>query len=420
MSRRPPFEPLNFALELERTGNYASTNKYLHHWTGTHWSMISEDALFKQAMKWIVSGNHGIVNPANTKAACITAIGWLNSLPVTTDNAVIPVKNGYLHLDGGSPVLLPHDKELGICHILNCNYDPAAPAPAKFETLLQRILPDPEVRARVQEYVGYTLLPDARFQIAQIWIGSGANGKGTLANIVQALHELHAAASPSKLDSYAAASLLGSSLIYCDEAPAKDWSEQTIKSMIAGEMLAVDRKYLPTVTTRITGKWLILANHIPAIKDQSNGFWRRFDVVPFPVSIPASERDPLLAKEIIKHELTGVLNWALEGLQRLLARGRFEATPPAAMAEAVQTAKVETNSVHSWVTDAAIELLTDTSTSKTDVYAEYTSWCKQNGMLSVSAPRFWKRLQDSLGEVVEGRAFTSEGRRIRTCNVQLP
>lgn len=271
----------------------------------------------------------------------------------------------------------------------------------------------------MQEYVGYTLLPDARFQLAQIWIGSGANGKGTLANIVQALHERKAAVSPCKLDSFSAAAVLNASLIYCDEAPAKDWSEQTIKSMIAGEMVAIDRKYLAAVTTRILGKWLILANHIPAVKDQSNGFWRRFDIVPFPVSIPASERDPLLASNIIKHELTGVLNWALQGLQRLLARGRFDATPPAAMTEAVQAAKVETNSVHSWVTDAAIELLTDTSTSKTDVYAEYTSWCKQNGMLAVSAPRFWKRLQDSLGEVVEGRAFTGDGRRIRTCNVQL-
>ena len=35
--------------------------------------------------------------------------------------------------------------------------------------------------------------------------------------------------------------------------------------------------------------------------------------MPFTVEIPAGERDPLLAAHIIKHELTGVLNWALEG-----------------------------------------------------------------------------------------------------------
>lgn len=418
MSRRPPFEPLDFARQLEKTGDYASTNKYLYRWAGTHWSVIDEDDFMKQAMTWIASGN-GIANPANTKATYQTALIWLPSLPRMTDAAIIPVKNGYLHIGSGSPVLRPHDKGLGICHILNCDYDPAAPTPAKFEKLLQRILPDPEVRSRVQEYVGYTLLSDARFQLAQIWIGSGANGKGTLANIVQALHERKAAVSPCKLDGFSASAVLNASLIYCDEAPAKDWSEQTIKSMIAGEMVAIERKYLAAITTRILGKWLILANHIPAVKDQSSGFWRRFDIVPFQVSIPASERDPLLASIIIKHEMTGVLNWALEGLQRLLARGRFDATPPRAMTEAVQAAKIETNSVHSWVTDAAIELLTETSTSKTDVYAEYSSWCKQNGMLPVSAPRFWKRLPDSLGEIIEGRAFMEDGRRIRTCNVQL-
>lgn len=194
-----------------------------------------------------------------------------------------------------------------------------------------RVLPDPAVRNRVQEYIGYTLLPDARFQLAQIWLGSGANGKGTLANIVQALHERKAAASPSKLDGFHAAIVLGASLIYCDEAPPQDWCEQVMKSMIAGESVPIDRKYMPPITTRVSGKWLILANHIPVVKDQSNGFWRRFDIVPFSVEIPASERDPLLADHIIKHELTGVLNWALAGLQRLLARGRFDASPPPAM-----------------------------------------------------------------------------------------
>lgn len=50
-----------------------------------------------------------------------------------------------------------------------------------------------DVRARVQEYKGYTLLGDTRFQRVQFWIGQGANGKGTPANIVQALHNRTAA-----------------------------------------------------------------------------------------------------------------------------------------------------------------------------------------------------------------------------------
>ena len=70
-------------------------------------------------------------------------------------------------------------KTLNSRHVLRCDCDPDAPVPAAFEKLLNRILPDPAVRVRVQEYIGHTLFPDARFELAQLWPGSGANGKGS-------------------------------------------------------------------------------------------------------------------------------------------------------------------------------------------------------------------------------------------------
>lgn len=418
MSRRPPFEPIGYALKLSSSGNYATSDSLFFEWNGKHWEIVSDINAMKMALQWIEDGEPSNASAANAKAAHQTALIRLPVLKEATHVSIIPVGNGYLHLDG-RPVLKPHDKNLGLRHALRCDYSPSAPRPAMFESLLTRVLPDPAVRKRVQEYIGYTLLPDARFQLAQIWIGTGANGKGTLANIVQALHGRAVAASPSKLDGFQASVTLGASLIYCDEAPPQHWCEQTIKSMIAGEAVQIDRKYQSPITTRVTGKWLILANHVPSVKDQSNGFWRRFDVVPFGVEIPVSERDPMLAARIITHELSGVLNWALEGLQRLLERGRFEATLPPAMTAATQAARTETNSVHAWVNEASIERTTSTDTSKSAVYTTYAIWCKENGMLPVASPKFWKRVSDSLGEIVESRAITGAG-RIRTCNILLP
>ena len=418
MSRPPKFKPMIFAEYLATSGDHATADRVLYNWIGTHWMKIDDDDALKAAIKCIASTDYNNASAANANSALQTATLWLPPLKDVASTPIIPLQNGYLHLEG-SPILRSHDKELGLRHVLTCDYAPATPKPEAFEKLLQTILPDNAVRSRVQEYVGYTLLPDARFQLAQIWIGSGANGKGTLASIVRALHGRYAAASPSQLDKFHAAQLIGASLIYCDEAPPQDWCEQIIKSMISGEPIFIDRKYLPGITTRITGKWIICANHIPAIKDQSNGFWRRFDIVPFSVVVPAKERDPLLAEYIIKHELTGVLNWALEGLQRLLARGRFDAAPPPAMIVATQNARVETNSVHAWVNDAAIEVTTTSDTSKSEVYTVYSIWCRANGMVPVASPKFWKRLPDTLGAIVEGRATTGAG-RIRTCNVRIP
>ncbi|MGY2491132.1 DNA primase family protein [Cupriavidus sp. CP313] len=417
MSRVPPFEPIRFAEKLEKSGNYASDNSLLYEWTGTHWKAIDDAMGERIALKWIASDGRGTINAANARAAYQTAVRWLPMLGEPSETTVIPVRNGYLHLDHGL-VLEPHDKSLGLRHVLSCDFDPGAPAPNEFNAFMERILPDAGVRARVQEYVGYTLLPDARFQRAQIWLGPGANGKGTLANLVQALHERTAAVQLDGLDGFRMASMIGASLIYCDEAPQRNINEQAMKSLIAGELVQIDRKYRDPITVRVNGKWLILANHIPAVTDQSTGFWRRFDVVPFSVEIPESERDPLLAKRIIARELSGVLNWALEGLQRLLARGRFDEAVPASMRVAAQSARTETNSVQAWSHDLGIELTTTVETSKVDVYANYAGWCRENGMVPVASPKFWKRLPDSIGAVAEGRMLTKAG-RVRTCNIRL-
>lgn len=411
------FKPIGFAEMLTETGNYASAGGMLYHWTGTHWTVITDRDAERLALKWIADGKHGDIKAANATAAFKTAVLWLHELAEPAEKAVIPVQNGYLYIDGDVS-LLPHDKTLGLRHVLNCRYEPDAPMPREFGAFLERVLPDAAVRARVQEYVGYTLLPDTRFQRAQLWVGSGANGKGTLANLIQALHARTAAVQLDRLDGFRLSNMIGASLIYCDEAPQRKINEQAMKSLIAGETVQIDRKHRDPVSTRITGKWLALANQIPAITDQSNGFWRRFDIVPFSVEIPESERDSMLAKRIIAHELSGVLNWALEGLMHLLTRGRFDESVPTAIQGAHQSARMETNSVQAWVHDQDIELSSFVDTSKTQVYATYMAWCKANGMVSVSSLTFWKRLPESLGKIEEGRMTTTAG-RIRTCNVRL-
>jgi len=417
MSRRPPFEPVGFAEMLEATGDYVSDNHYLYQWKGTHWAPFEDQDGERMALKWIAAGGHGTVNATNARAAYQTALRWLPIFAQQEPAAIIPLQNGYLHI-GSSIALLPHDKSLGLRHVLSCNYEPSAPAPKEFQAFLARVLPDVAVQCRVQEYIGYTLLPDARFQRAQIWLGSGANGKGALANIVQALHERTAAVQLDNLDKYRMASLVGASLIYCDEVPQRNINEQAMKSLIAGELVQVERKYKDAASIRVLGKWLMLGNHIPAVTDQSTGFWRRFDIVPFGVEIPERERDADLTKRIIKHELSGVLNWALEGLIRLLARNRFDESIPAAMRTAIHAARTETNSVQAWADDLGIERTTTIETSKVDVYGSYFAWCRENGMSPVASPKFWKRLPDSVGAVLDGRMTTREG-RIRTCNIRL-
>src|SRR5206468_684062 len=122
-------------------------------------------------------------------------------------------------------------------------------------------------------------------------------------------------------------------------------NEQLLKSLIAGGRVMGDRKDKDPLSINVRGKWVGLGNHLPTITEHSTGFWRRWDIVPFNVTIPESRRDPLLAETIIREELSGVLNWALEGLVRLQKRGGFDAVMPKAMSVMLHEAKIETNTV---------------------------------------------------------------------------
>ena len=396
----------------------ASESKLLYRWTGTHWQVIEDDEAEVAAYHWLVTHQADFASAANAKQAVRAAVLFLPKLATPTDDVVVPVSNGYVHIQSGKLQLFPANPKLGIRHVLNCAFDEKATAP-NFQRFLLRALPDSAVRSRVQEYVGYTFLADARFQTAQLWLGEGANGKGVLANIVQAMHSNIAAVNLDALDGFKLSVLLGANLIYADEVPRSRINEQLIKSMIAGERIQIDRKHRDPLSVHIRGKWIVCGNHLPAVADHSVGFWRRWDIVPFGATVPLKERDPQLAKRIIETELAGVLLWALEGLLRLLARGGFEADIPAAMAHALHEAKIDTNSVMAWLDDASVIVQGGCTVSKSQVFEHYRKWCNDNALQTLGSTQFWKRLRESHKQLVCERRRLGSGQQY-FCNVHVP
>jgi len=415
---RTSFEPHRYAAHLKKSGRYASEDDLLYEWTGTHWQVHGDKELQREAYLWLVKRDIGHASADNAKKAVRAALLFADAMPESAGEVFIPCRNGTVVMRDSSPILVPADPAFGLRYVIDCDYAAAPPPPVRFEKFLNRILPDADVRARVQEYVGYTLMPDARFQRAQLWIGEGANGKGVLANIIQALHGSVAAVKLNDIDRFTLASLIGASLIYVDEIPHARIDEQTVKSLIAGETLSADRKYLDHVSVKLTGKLLALGNHLPVVTDHSAGFWRRWDVVPFDVVVPQRERSPLLASTIIAKELSGVLNWALIGLQRLLIRGDFDPVLPPPMAVMLKDARIETNSVLAWIEDRGITLTTTITTPKDSVFADYRKWCERNALMVLGATMFWKRLHQSLPQLVHVRTRI-HGAQVRVCNICL-
>src|SRR5207248_5750687 len=93
-----------------------------------------------------------------------------------------------------------------------------------------------------------------------------------------------------------------------------------------------------------TARLVLATNNRPRFIDRSMGLWRRMLLVPFEVVVPREERVPGMDKPgwwARSGELPGMLNWALGGLRRLRAAGRF--TEPAACRRALEDYRTESN-----------------------------------------------------------------------------
>lgn len=400
---------------------YASPSEgsgLLYRWSDAHWNLVPQQEAERLAWQWLQMNCPEEATPRRAQSCVSAACLEVLSLPDTPrEIIVIPTKTGYLHVDpeGKGISLRSPDPRMGVTYCLSCGYEQDARSP-EFYRFIEEVLPDPEVRDLVQEYVGYSLLGDTRYQKAQWWIGSGANGKGTLAHIVSALHHRASSLSLDNLDGFRLVPLLDATLVYVDETP-KRIDEQRLKTLLSGDLISIDRKYRDPISFRPTAKWIVLGNDLPVITDQSDGFWRRWHIIPFPVSFPEEKQRPLLARQIIQNELSGVLNWALTGLMRLLERGHF-LNPPQAVKDAIQKGKKETNSVLAWWEDAAPAVTAEPDTPKDEIYSAYREWTLKNGMSAVSSNKFWSRARQIEPKIEEDR-IQSSGNRKRVVNLSL-
>ncbi len=410
----------------------------LYHWVESHWQVI-ETQRAKSAAHLLLDAFYaegGSERKAADAPKLAVSAPHLYKMPETrrwteVGGALIPCADVTLDVAADGTIQLREPrKEDGLRYCVNARWaDKDKPSP-EFDRFIQGTLPDPAVRRLVQQYVGYTLISDNRFQVAQWWFGSGANGKGFLAQIVSALHRKVAAADIEDLGGFGAENLIDASLITVDETP-KRIDEQRLKSAISGDDLNINRKYQVPVTVRLRGKWLLRGNDKPALSDQTDGIWRRLQIIEFTEKFEGDNRDDMLADRIVANELPGVLRWAVEGLVVLLQAGGFKDIPDSVQASKKQM-QVETDNVLGWWTEKEVQVCDAPRTSKDSAYRNYSLWCKDNGMMPLGAPRFWVRVRsivDKLGvKLVESQireqindpiAGTTQTVRARKLNLDL-
>src|SRR5208283_2759033 len=91
------------------------------------------------------------------------------------------------------------------------------------------------------------------------------------------------------------------------------------KMLTGGDSIGTEKKFKDEYSFVNYAKLIFSANKPPKVTDEdSYAFWRRWILIEFPNQFGDDKKDPeILNKLTAEAELSGLLNWALEGLARL-------------------------------------------------------------------------------------------------------
>ena len=116
-------------------------------------------------------------------------------------------------------------------------------------------------------------------------------------------------------------------------------------------------------------------------------------IVPFNREVPIDERMQGLDRpEAWTDELSGMLNWALEGLQRLLKNRSF--THSEICHETVNEYREDNNPASVFIADnLVVDEDPDSYVLKSEVYRQYRAWCQTNGRQPLCDAEFGKEVR---------------------------
>jgi putative DNA primase/helicase len=138
-------------------------------------------------------------------------------------------------------------------------------------------------------------------------------------------------------------------------------------------------------------KFWIATNHLPIISESSEAIWRRIRRVRFDVHIPKSERDPRLKQRLRKStELSGILNWALEGLRQWQRERLGESRQ---VERATAEYRTEQDLFGAFLAERCV-VDKKHRVSSNDLYTAYKMWSSTNSYKAMTNVAFGRKMKE--------------------------
>lgn len=411
---------LRFAEEHATNLRYVANWSSWMHWDGTRWQQDKTLAVFDRVrlLCRTAAGERSKAKSAKglTSAKTIAAVEKLarsdRRLAATTDQWdadiwLLNTPDGVIDLRKGQ--MRKHRPEDYLTRMTTVA--PAASGCPIWLAFLKRVTGgDQQLQDYLQRVCGYSLTGSTREHALFFLYGTGANGKGTFVNASSGvLGDYHRTApietfTASYVDKHPTdlAGLRGARLVTATETEeGRRWAESKIKMLVGGDQITARFMrqdffdYTPQFKLTISG------NHKPGLRSVDEAIRRRFNLIPFTVTIPPKERDQDLGEKL-KNEQAGILQWMIEGCIDWQKQGL---APPEAVTAATAAYLDAQDSLAAWF-DECCESDANAWEGSTVLFANWKTWAEANGVFVGDIKTFHDKIDRRDGVVFKKHPTT--------------
>lgn len=383
----------------------ARENDFIYLFNGKYWVQCQKDDLYKFFKSITKKMNFYSPAKAETKKFKDDMHGQFNAsaefykTDLKSGTVLLNCQNGTVEVTEKTVKLREHKREDFLKYVLPFEYNKEAKAPI-FERYLNEVLSVDNQRV-LQEFCGYIFVSNLKLEKCLVCYGSGANGKSVFFEVVTSLLGNESIATKSLGDltdnnqgSYNRAMIKDALVNYGSEIKGKNIDVDIFKRLVSGEPVQARLPYGQPFDLKNNTKFMFNANELPRVDEHNEAVFRRFIIIPFSKTISKEKRDAELHNKIIKSELSGVLNWVLVGLERLLKTKKFSESQE--IEDALTQYKRESDSVALFIeeNEHKISFEIEDFVATQSLYNEYRDETRNNGNYPLSKNKFSKRLKD--------------------------
>jgi putative DNA primase/helicase len=316
-------------------------------------------------------------------------------LPEQPSTELINLRNGLLNVR--TRELFAHSPEFLSTIRIGITFDPAAACPAIDKFIGEVFSEDAILLA--WEILGDLLTPDRSVQKAICLLGEGGNGKSAFldlaTNFVGNENVCHLSLQRLEADRFSTARLYGKLANICSDLPNERLSgTATFKALTGCDRITAEIKYRDSFEFTPFARLLFSANRLPASDDASQAFFDRWMIVPFENRFRHTRhetlRNVLQARLCDASELSGALNKALDGLERVRRCYRF--TEPKESRVAVKRYQAANDALAAWLDEHTVTC-PDTAVSQSELHSAYAAHCWRSLHQPASKQMFGRRLR---------------------------